>query len=136
VTSEAVEAPLEVAEKFMSRLAGDLLGAIDDYGADDLTWQFPPSLIGGVVWSGKARILKRMAPVLANFQPGTMRIVQRKATVHSGNDVVCEFDLEGVTAAGAKYENTYVFFFEVVDGKIAGVREYMDTTIVSKVMSS
>jgi ketosteroid isomerase-like protein len=44
-----------------------------------------------------------------------------------GQTVVVEERMQATLANGKKYDNDYCFIFELVDGKISKVREYMDT---------
>ena len=44
-----------------------------------------------------------------------------------GQTVIVEERMQATLANGKKYDNDYCFIFEVVDGKISKVREYMDT---------
>lgn len=44
-----------------------------------------------------------------------------------GQTVVVEERMQATLANGRKYDNDYCFIFELVDGKISKVREYMDT---------
>jgi ketosteroid isomerase-like protein len=44
-----------------------------------------------------------------------------------GDTVVAEVRLEATLAHGGHYDNDYCFVFELEDGRIRQVREYMDT---------
>jgi uncharacterized protein len=50
-----------------------------------------------------------------------------KTLIGMGPVVAAEFEYESPTAIGRQYHNHYVEVFEVLDGKIVHVREYMDT---------
>jgi ketosteroid isomerase-like protein len=50
-----------------------------------------------------------------------------KGLIGEGPTVAVEFEYVSPTAAGKQYHNHYVEVFEVASGKIAHVREYMDT---------
>lgn len=41
--------------------------------------------------------------------------------------VIVEERMKATLAGGHKYDNSYCFFFELSDGRISKVREYMDT---------
>jgi hypothetical protein len=47
--------------------------------------------------------------------------------VADGNIVVMEYRLQAKLVNGRHYDNDYCFIFEVRDGKVASLREYMDT---------
>jgi ketosteroid isomerase-like protein len=44
-----------------------------------------------------------------------------------GNIVVMEYRLQAKLVNGRHYDNDYCFIFEIRDGKVASMREYMDT---------
>jgi ketosteroid isomerase-like protein len=44
-----------------------------------------------------------------------------------GQTVILEERMQATLVNGRHYDNTYCFFFELRDGKIARIREYMDT---------
>ncbi|OGB25331.1 MAG: ketosteroid isomerase [Burkholderiales bacterium RIFCSPLOWO2_02_FULL_57_36] len=44
-----------------------------------------------------------------------------------GHTVIVEERMQATLANGNKYDNDYCFIFELIDGKISKVREYMDT---------
>lgn len=47
--------------------------------------------------------------------------------IAEGDKVAAEASMAAVTAMGAKYDNSYHFLFTIADGKIARMKEYMDT---------
>lgn len=44
-----------------------------------------------------------------------------------GDTVIVELRIQAMLANGRKYDNDYCFIFELRDGRIARMREYMDT---------
>ena len=44
-----------------------------------------------------------------------------------GHTVILEERMQATLANGRRYDNNYCFFFELTDGRISKVREYMDT---------
>ena len=50
-----------------------------------------------------------------------------RSMVAEGNLVIAEHRLSAVLANGRNYVNDYCFAYEVRDGKISQIREYMDT---------
>lgn len=71
-------------------------------------------------------LLQSLPGMMAMFEDDSPRI---KITnlISQGNWVVVESEGTGTFRNGAPYKNRYGVFFEVVDGKIKTVREYMDT---------
>jgi hypothetical protein len=47
--------------------------------------------------------------------------------VAEGNKVAAEAHLTATTAMGGEYDNAYHFLFEIADGRIKRMKEYMDT---------
>ena len=60
-----------------------------------------------------------MFPQGARLTPSSM--------IAEGNRVAVEAEMEAVTATGARYHNRYHFMFELRDGTIVRMNEYMDT---------
>lgn len=57
---------------------------------------------------------------------GPIKLTPKEWTI-DGDRVAVETESLTHTRAGRKYNNQYHFLFRVRDGKIAGVREYLDT---------
>ncbi len=47
--------------------------------------------------------------------------------IAEGDKVAAEANMTAVTAMGTNYDNSYHFLFTIADGKIARMKEYMDT---------
>lgn len=47
--------------------------------------------------------------------------------VAEGDKVAAEANMKATTAMGTVYDNSYHFLFTIADGKIARMKEYMDT---------
>jgi ketosteroid isomerase-like protein len=50
-----------------------------------------------------------------------------KGITAEGDRVAVEVEADGTTASGKNYHNSYHFLFQLRDGEIVAVREYMDT---------
>jgi uncharacterized protein len=74
---------------------------------------------------------KFLAPVRGMFEPGDPKI-----HVHhmfsAGKAVCVESNSTGKTMDGKIYDNDYCWVFEVSDGKIDAMREYMDSHYTAK----
>jgi ketosteroid isomerase-like protein len=70
----------------------------------------------------------------ALFERLPFRDVVVHGTLPSG-EVVAEYRSEGVTRSGRAYDNSYVGFFVVRDGRIARWREYFDPNVVAAAFS-
>jgi ketosteroid isomerase-like protein len=65
--------------------------------------------------------------VFATRDPQRVGAVQVRGVFADGDHVVVEQHFEATLAGGGRYENDYRFVFELCDGLIVQVREYVDT---------
>ncbi|MEO1079119.1 MAG: nuclear transport factor 2 family protein [Pseudomonadota bacterium] len=127
-TRATVERWLELAG------SGDLNGAMALF-AEDAVW----SNIGSTRFSGDfvgvQGIMKELiGPLFAELEAGIASDLE--AIVADGDRAVVLSRGKARTLAGKDYNNTYAQVFTVRDGRIAGVREYMDTALVDAVFGS
>lgn len=126
----------KVVAEFIEALSGGNIKALDAALAEDATWWLPGSLPVSGTHRGKKGIfegfLAKAAPL---FQPGTLAIEVRN-TVAEGDCVAVEWIARGKTAKGKAYENYYHIMFEVKNGKVQTVREYVDTLYAKDVLFS
>lgn len=126
----------KVVSEFIEALSGGNIKALDAALAEDATWWLPGSLPVSGTHRGKKGIfegfLAKAAPL---FQPGTLAIEVRN-TVAEGDCVAVEWIARGKTAKGKAYENYYHIMFEVKNGKVQTVREYVDTLYAKDVLFS
>lgn len=54
--------------------------------------------------------------------------------IAEGESVVLEWHVSARTAAGEEYENDYCGIFVIRDGRIAEVREYLDSRYAAEVL--
>jgi ketosteroid isomerase-like protein len=83
----------------------------------------------------KATILQILPGMLSLFEPGSPRMTITRL-FRDGDWVIMEGTGEGRFANGAAYDNRYVIVFEVVDGRVRTVREYMDTQHAATVFAA
>lgn len=104
---------------------GDVKAAFTNL-SDDVTWAIPGSIpnISGLK-RGKEEILVFLRSVARAF-PGGLRSEVRNVFT-DGDAVILEMTNRGNAASGASYENEYCFVFQIDGGKIAQIREYVDT---------
>ena len=79
---------------------------------------------------GPDAIFSMMAPIRALFEPGSPVITLTRLT-SDNNTVVMETHGGGRFMDGRPYDNRYVMSLDVKNGKIAALREYMDTHYVN-----
>jgi uncharacterized protein len=70
---------------------------------------------------------------LGAAMPKGLRLTPKGLTAE-GDRVAVEAESYGETASGKIYNNLYHFLFEVRDGKIQAVREYLDTLHAKEVL--
>ncbi len=116
-----------IAAAFISRFnANDIDGALDCL-TDDVTWWIaghPDSLpvVGTLDRERLARLFHRMHSQLIDGLRMTV-----KGMVAEDHRVAVEVESYGQLKNGRVYNQHYHFLMETRDGKIAAVREYLDT---------
>jgi uncharacterized protein len=77
------------------------------------------------------------APALDRLlaEPGSVSL-EVTAMVAEGDQVTLEWTSRARTTAGEPYENFCIAIFTVRDGRIAAVREYMDTRYAHRVLAT
>jgi len=113
-------------ELFARFSAGDIPGVLD-LMTDDVTWRVPgkPELspVAGIY--NKDRLKRLFGRMLAQLEGGLQMTVL--GLLAEGNDVAVEVESQGDLRNGRKYRQQYHFLITFRDGKIASVREYLDT---------
>jgi hypothetical protein len=119
-----------VREYFRRMQAGE--ATVAEMMADDITWWVPQSSELGGTHRGKAAVLALMGKGVDLYQlPLKVEIEEMVAE----RDQVCvQLVVEAKTAAGLPYRNDYHFAFRIRDGKLAGVREYVDTKYAQELL--
>jgi ketosteroid isomerase-like protein len=104
--------------------------------AEDATWWIPGSLPVSGTHRGKKAIFEDfLGQAQALFQPNSLSIQVRSA-IGEGDNVAVEWIARGKSAKGKNYENYYHLMFEVRNGKIQAIREYVDTLYAKEVLFS
>jgi uncharacterized protein len=121
----------DVVREFMKRFsAGDTKGALA-LMADNSTWwvagSFP--LSGTKSKAEFAALLEQVGDAM----PEGIRLTP-KAFTAEGDRVAVETESFARHKNGKTYQNQYHFLFEVRDGKIQAVREYLDTMHANDVL--
>lgn len=74
---------------------------------------------------------KRIHEIVVGSMPNGLRITPT-SIVAQGDKVCVEAKGTATTGAGREYNNRYHFAFEIRDGKIQAVREYLDTLYLAE----
>lgn len=114
------------AEMFQRFSAGDVEGVLA-LMADDATWHIPgkPALTPVAGAYGKERLRRLFGRMLEQLNDGLKMTVV--GSVAEGDKVAVEVESSGDLRNGRKYRQQYHFLIAFRDGKIATVREYLDT---------
>ena len=120
---------------FIGALNSGDLEAVGAAFADDATWWLPAGdfpLAG--TYKGKKAILEDfLGQAVPLFVPDTLAIEVRHA-IAEGDYVAVEWIARGKSARGGDYENHYHVKFEIKEGKIQSVREYVATIYAKQVL--
>lgn len=114
-----------VADYFAKLQAGD--PAVADLLDDDVVWWVPPGSDMAGEHRGRDAVLEFMGRGVAYYSAEHPLEVLVEQTVAEGDWVAVQFVVEAVTAGGRDYRNHYHFAFEIRDGRIVRVKEYLDT---------
>ena len=69
---------------------------------------------------------------IAHYEPGSVSL-EVTGMMAEGDQVTLEWTSRARTSGGEPYENFCIAIFTVRDGRIAAVREYMDTAYAHRV---
>ncbi len=115
-----------VTELFARFSAGDIEGVLA-LMTDDVTWRLPgkSELLPSAGVYDKERLRRLFQRMYALLEHGLqMKVV---GMIAEGDRVAAEVESSGDLKNGRKYRQQYHFWIAVWDGKIAVVREYLDT---------
>ena len=102
--------------------------------AEDVRW----IMMGTTKWSrtyeGKQAVLAELlAPLRAQFAGQYTASATR--LIAEGDLVVAEVRGRVTTKAGKPYNNAYCFIFEIAEGKVKEMTEYLDTDLVNAALA-
>jgi len=119
--------PRTVLERYVAAVAERDMDTVRDLFAEDATWWLGGELPLSGTWRGRDAILGDfLGSIPRLYQPETISI-EITSLIAEGDVVAMEWTSRALTTAGEEYENQCAGVFTVRDGKIAAVREYMDT---------
>jgi ketosteroid isomerase-like protein len=120
--------------KFIEDLSAGNIDAVTAAFADDVSWWLPGSLPVSGTFNGKKAILEDFfGTAFPFFAPDTLSIHVQSA-IAEDNAVAVEWIAKASTAKGKTYENFYHVRFDLKDGKIHAVREYLDSLYAKDVL--
>ena len=128
----SVETNKELVTNFWSAFAkGDIKTAFANMD-DNVSWLVPGNTEVSGLHRGKDAILKFMSGVGAVFPEGLQSEIKRAYA--DGDTVILELTNRGKVSNGKFYENEYCFVFELENGKIRRIREYVDTQKAKEIL--
>jgi ketosteroid isomerase-like protein len=124
MTGHDIEYNKRLTREFIDAIAsGDTAAIVAAYADDGRVVTMGDTLISGVYT--KPQIAAVAGAILQAF-PGRLQFTIHSMTAEADR-VAVEAESSGVHASGKPYNNHYHFLFTVRDGKITGVKEYLDT---------
>jgi uncharacterized protein len=121
-----------VVDFFRILSSGDL-EALREFLHPDASWtpMLKPGIPGAGVHHPRDAIIDGfLAPVRGLFKPGDPK-VHIDAIISDGDRIMVESSSTGTLSDGRKYDNLYAWAFELKDGKVWKIREYMDSAYVA-----
>lgn len=103
--------------------------------ADDVTWSNIGTTRFSGTYDGKQAIMENLVgPLFGQLKAGIASRLEHM--IAEGDTVVAQTAGQAETLDGTPYNNTYCQVFRIRDGKIAAVREYMDTALIDAVFGA
>ncbi|MEV0032725.1 nuclear transport factor 2 family protein [Nocardia sp. NPDC050793] len=101
---------------------------------EDVTWHVPGDFLGlSGVHRGHSEVVALLGLLATVFEPGTLRVEPHRMITGEGAAA-----LECTTTArvldGREYRNRYAFLFDIPDGRISAIHEYLDTDYARRVL--
>jgi uncharacterized protein len=133
----ATNDPRTVVAEYVAALQGGDEAAVRAAFAPDASWTLAA---GGMplsgTWRGRDNIMDGFfATAMSHYEPGSVDI-EITALIAEADRVVLEWTSRARMRDGRAYENGCIGVFEIRDGKIQAVREYMDTLYASCAFTS
>lgn len=125
-TKDVEVANKELVAEFMEVFSGGDVGKIMSYLADSATWTVRGNLEGLSGTHDKGAFEQILAGLAPATTTGAIRLTPLAWTAE-GDRVAVETESYAELENGRVYNNVYHFLFEVREGKIQKVTEYLDT---------
>ena len=121
-----------VLDFFETLSTGDL-DALVPHLHEDASWEpMVKDIPGAAHYAGRDKIISEfLAPIRGAFRAGDPKSIV-DVLASDGDRVMAETHASGQRADGKPYNNRYCWSFELRDGKVLNIREYMDSLYVAK----
>jgi uncharacterized protein len=121
-----IDASERVVLDFGDAIARRDFGRLAELLDDNVSYEICGIEMPGAGVSDKTAMLAAFPEVLSLFEDGGPRMTTTRM-FHDGDWVIAESTGAGRFRNGVEYDNRYIIVYEIVDGRIRTVREYMDT---------
>lgn len=115
-----------IAADFLATFSTGDVDAILERMHDDATWWVSGSVEGFSGTYGKKELGELLRGVTTVYVERALRITPSHM-IAEGNYVAAEAESYATLNNGRIYSNNYHFLFEIADGKVLRIKEYMDT---------
>lgn len=116
-----------IVEKYMEALmAGDFETARGLY-EPDATWTLAGDLPLSGTWTGPDEILGEFVPAMRDRLVMESLEFEFEGVLGEGEHVLAEWNTRGLSRTGCRYDQHCLAVFTIRDGRIAAVREHIDT---------
>jgi ketosteroid isomerase-like protein len=128
--------PKQVVRRYLDALVAGDLDTVRDSFAHDAVWTIHGDLPFAGPWHGRDHIVDDFLTTVggALYEPGSVAF-EFPTLIGEGDTVALEWRVRARTARGREYANAYCGLFVVRDGRIAEVREYLDTAYAARALS-
>ena len=126
-----LESNKAVVKRFFDAMnAGDVKFIVDSYAGDGCLQTMGNTMISGTFT--KEQIARSAGGIFDVFPQGIRFTILDM--IAEGDKVAVEATSEGEHVSGQTYTNQYHFLFELRDGKLVRLKEYLDTERVTDVL--
>jgi uncharacterized protein len=134
--SHTMTDPKHVVRRYLDALVAGDLETIRDSFAEDAVWTIHGDLPFAGPWHGRDAIVDEFLTAVGGslYEPGSVAF-EFPTLIGEGDTVALEWRVRARTATGGDYANAYCGLFVVRDGRIAEVREYLDTRYAARTLS-
>lgn len=120
--------PKQVVQRYLDALVAGDLEIVRDSFTPDAVWTIQGELPIAGPWRGRDHIVDDFLSAVGGelYAPGSVEF-EFPTLIAEHETVVLEWRVRALTTRGDEYSNVYCGLFVVRDGRIAEVREYLDT---------
>jgi uncharacterized protein len=135
-TQDLTAASKALVLDYMDALAKGDFDALRGFFNPDSTWTLAGDLPLSGTWTGPEEIFDEFVTAMfTRLVPESMEF-EFEDVIAEGEQVLAEWNTRGLVRSGGRYDQHCLAIFTVRDGKIAAVREYLDTLHAQTVVFS